>query len=147
MASGTEGWEDRVAIVEALDAYAEALDSRRWEQLERIFAPDVEFDFGEWCVTGRDEVAATIQQYLGGCGPTQHLLGNYRVQLDGDTATSAVYVRAFHIGVGETAGLTYEMCGEYRDEFRRGRDGWRSLRRKGRVFLEVGSREVLRPAS
>ena len=141
------GWEDRAAIVEALDAYAEALDTRRWEVLERIFVPEIEFDFGRGAIQGRDAVAAMIQGHLGGCGPTQHLLGNYRVRLDGDTATTAVYIRAFHIGIGETEGLTYEMFGEYRDQFRRVPEGWRSFRREGEVFFELGSRDVLRPAS
>ena len=135
-------WE----IAGILDGYAEALDRRKWELLDEVFAPALEFDFGEWVAHSRDEAVQTIRGYLDGCGPTQHLLGNYRIAVDGDTARSRVYVRAFHVGVGAAEGKTYEMGGEYRDELRRTPSGWRSFRREGEVFWEMGSRDVLGPA-
>lgn len=137
---------DHREIVRLLDRYAEALDTRCWRLLSEVFVPELEFDFGEWTVTSRTEAVATIRGYLDGCGPTQHLLGNYRIDLDGDAAHSRVYVRAFHVGIGSAAGKTYEMGGEYRDELRRTREGWRSFRREGIVLWEVGSRDVLGPA-
>ena len=126
-----------------LDRYADALDTRRWELLSEVFVPEVEFDFGEWTVASREEAVAIIRSYLEDCGPTQHLLGNYRIDVNGDAARSRVYVRAFHVGIGEATGKTYEMGGEYRDELRRTPEGWRSHRRQGLVFWELGSRDVL----
>ena len=137
----------RWQIAAVLDGYAEALDRRDWKALDEVFAPELEFDFGEWVARSRDEAVQTIRGYLDGCGPTQHLLGNYRIEVDGDTARSRVYVRAFHLGVGDARGKTYEMGGEYRDELRRSAAGWRSYRREGEVFWEVGSRDVLGPVS
>ena len=61
----------------------------------------------------------------------------------GDGARSRVYVRAFHLGIGQASGKTYEMGGEYRDELRRTPEGWRITRREGVVFWEIGSRAVL----
>jgi 3-phenylpropionate/cinnamic acid dioxygenase small subunit len=133
---------DRVEIVALLDRYAEALDSRRFELLREVFADDVHFDFGEWAATSREQAVASIRSYLDRCGPTQHLLGNYRIEIEGDGARSRVYVRAFHLGVGSAAGKSYEMGGEYRDELRRTPQGWRSVRRRGVVFFEHGTREV-----
>jgi hypothetical protein len=86
-----------------------------------------------------------MRGYLDGCGPTQHLLGNYRVELDGERATSRVYVRAFHIGIGAARGRTYEMGGEYRDRLERREGRWLSVGRVGEVFWELGSRDVLGP--
>jgi hypothetical protein len=137
--------KDRIEIVAVLDRYAEALDQRRWELLEQVFVPDVDFDFGEWSAHSLPEAVATMRSYLDGCGPSQHLLGNYRVDLDGDRATSRVYVRASHVGVGRAAGKSYEMAGEYADELRRTPAGWRSVKRRAQVFFELGSREVLGP--
>lgn len=134
---------DHRKITRVLDRYAEALDTRRWELLSAVFVPELEFDFGEWTATSREEAVATIRTYLEDCGPTQHLLGNYRIDVNGDTASSSVYVRAFHLGVGAAIGKTYEMGGEYRDELRRTAEGWRSYRRQGVVFWEQGSRDVL----
>ena len=139
MGSDADQWE----IARVLDRYAEALDTRRWELLSQVFVEELEFDFGEWTATSREEAVATIRTYLDGCGPTQHLLGNYRIDVDGDAARARVYVRAFHVGIGAATGKTYEMGGEYRDELRRTPEGWRSYRREGVVFWEVGSREVL----
>ncbi len=130
-------------IARVLDRYAEALDARRWELLSDVFVPELEFDFGEWVVSSRDEAVTAIRSYLDDCGPTQHLLGNYRIDVDGDGARSRVYVRAFHLGIGQASGKTYEMGGEYRDELRRTPEGWRITRREGVVFWEIGSRAVL----
>ena len=141
----TAGSDARWEIAGVLDAYAEALDRRKWALLDEVFAPQVEFDFGEWVARSREEAVASIRSYLDGCGPTQHLLGNYRIDVEGETARSRVYVRAFHLGVGDAEGKTYEMGGEYRDELRRTEAGWRSFRREGEVFWELGSRDVLGP--
>jgi hypothetical protein len=137
--------EDRNEIVALLDRFAEALDLRRWELLDAVFADDVDYDFVETRVRGRAEAVRVIRSYLDACGPSQHLLGNYRVSVAGDRATSRVYVRAFHAGVGRAAGVHYEMGGEYADELRRTRDGWRSVRRTMKPLFERGSREVLGP--
>lgn len=142
-----EDVDARWEIAAVLDRYAEALDSRRWELLTDVFVPELEFDFGEWVANSREEAVATIRTYLDGCGATQHLLGNYRIAVNGETAVSRVYVRAFHLGTGSAAGKTYEMGGEYRDALRRTPEGWRSFRREGVVFWETGSREVLGPSA
>jgi 3-phenylpropionate/cinnamic acid dioxygenase small subunit len=133
---------DRNEIVAVLDRYAEALDRRRWELLREVFTVDVRFDFGEWAAASLDHAVTSIRGYLDGCGPTQHLLGNYRIRVDGDVAESRVYVRAFHLGVGRAVGKTYEMGGEYQDKLRRTREGWRIVERHGVVFFEHGTRDV-----
>ena len=138
---------DREEIIAALDRYAEALDGRRWELLERVFTPDLDYDFVAWHAHSLADALPHIRGALDGCGPTQHLLGNYRVTLDGDTATSAVYVRAFHLGVGAAQGKTFEMGGEYRDEWVRTGEGWRSRRRTVKVLFAVGDPAVLGPGS
>jgi len=137
---------DRLAILALLDRYAEALDSRRWELLEEVFDPEVVFDFGPaWQTVGLDQALARIRSALDVCAATQHLQSNYRIEIDGGRARSRVYVRAFHLGAGSAAGRHYEMGGEYRDELRRGADGWRSVRRVGRMHFELGDPAVLAP--
>ena len=71
--------DDHAAIRAVLDRYAEALDSRDWEMLDEVFAPDAVFEFGEFLTRTRAEAVAMIRSHLDGCGPTQHLLGNHRV--------------------------------------------------------------------
>jgi len=137
--------DDRFAIIAVLDRYAEVLDTRRWEGLADVFTEDVEMDFQSWRATGLAEVTRHVRSFLDGCGPSQHLLGNYRIELDGDRASSRCYVRVMHLGKGPHEGKTYEMWGEYRDELVRAPAGWRSRRRVAIPRLEQGDRTLLGP--
>ena len=136
----------RSEILTILDRYATALDRRDWSLMDQVFSEDLIYDAGEWIMNTRADYVQTVRGYLDGCGPTQHLLGNYRVQIQEKSAQSACYVRAFHRGLGELADTTYEMGGEYRDELRNTAQGWRISHRTLEVLFETGSRDVLRPA-
>ncbi len=138
--------EDRFAVIETLDRYAVALDARDWVLLERVFTPDAVADFGDHRCTGRDEIRNLVQSMLGGCGPTQHLLGVYRIEISGDEAVSICSVRAHHMGQGAQAQLEYECFGEYRDRLVRTHEGWRIHHRAMRVTHEIGTRAILKPA-
>jgi hypothetical protein len=137
--------EDRFAIIAVLDRYAEVLDTRDWPGLADVFTSDVSMDFGEWRASGLEPVTAQIRSYLDGCGPSQHLLGNYRIVLKGDEATSRCYVRVMHFGKGDCEGQTYEMWGEYSDTLVRTPDGWRSAHRDARVTMQQGEIGLLGP--
>ena len=136
---------DLTDIMATLARYSTALDQRDWALLEQVFTEDLVYDAGEWTTHSFPEYLERLRPYLEGCGPTQHLLGNHRIELQGDTARSAVYVRAFHVGTHELSETTYEMFGEYRDELVRTPAGWRSRHRTLRLHHELGSRAVLRP--
>jgi 3-phenylpropionate/cinnamic acid dioxygenase small subunit len=138
--------DDYAAILSTLARYSTALDQRDWALLDDVFTEDLVYDAGEWITRSRAEYVERLRPYLEGCGSTQHLLGNYRIEIDGDDAQSAVYVRAFHVGSRELSKSTYEMFGEYRDQLRRTEAGWRSRHRSLRLHHEMGTRDVLRPA-
>ncbi len=76
---------DRLDVIDVVNRYATALDSKDWDLLDEVFSPDVRADFGER-LEGVAAVKALVRSMLGGCGPTQHLLGNHRVEVDGDRA-------------------------------------------------------------
>ena len=138
--------DDYAAILTTLARYSTAMDTRDWRLLDEVFTEDLVYDAGEWTTHSRVEYVARLRPYLDGCGPTQHLLGNQRVELDGDHARSAIYVRAFHVGTRELSQTIYDMFGEYQDVLVRTDSGWRSRHRTLRLQYELGSREVLRPA-
>ena len=138
--------DDTIQIMDTLARYAIAMDQRDWPLLGSVFTQNFTYDAGEWTTHSLADYLERLQPYLEGCGPTQHLLGNYQIDIDGDTARTQVYVRAFHVGTRELSSTTYEMFGVYRDEMRRTEAGWRSIRRTLRLQYELGSREVLRPA-
>ncbi|MFF3494496.1 nuclear transport factor 2 family protein [Streptomyces sp. NPDC002795] len=133
--------DDRQQIIEALARLAEALDTRDWGGLAAAFTPDAT-GYGR---TGPDAIVANVRAHLGGCGPSQHLLGNHRVTVEGDSARSLTYARVLHQGAGERAGRFYECCGEYDDNWRRTDGGWRLCSRVFTVSLSLGDFDVLQP--
>lgn len=135
---------DRDAVLEPVNRYAEALDAKDWALLDQVFTPEVVGEFGGGPLVGREAVREMVQRALGGCGPTEHELANHRVEIDGDTARCVCDVRAIHAGVGAAAEQRYELFGEYRDELVRTEQGWRIARREMIVHREIGSRDVLR---
>jgi hypothetical protein len=132
---------DREEIIDRLCRLASALDRRDWAALGAAFT-ETATGYGR---TGRDEIVAVVRRHLGGCGPSQHLLGNHRVQVDGDTARSLTYARVMHLGAGPMEGRSYECFGEYDDRWARTGDGWLLTSRTFRVSMEIGDFGVLRP--
>lgn len=132
---------DRSDIAEALAGVAAALDSRDWSTLGAAFTEDA-YGYG---AAGRRAIVARVRAHLDGCGPSQHLLGNLRVAVDGDTASSLTYARVYHVGAGDRAGAFYECIGEYTDTWTRTPSGWLLTFRRFDVRIELGDRSVLRP--
>ncbi|MFI7524109.1 nuclear transport factor 2 family protein [Nocardia salmonicida] len=135
---------DHQDIIDVLDRYSYALDTRDWAMLDDVFHSDVSSDYGGFQLDGRAELVKTIAEYLDPCGPSQHLLGNYRITVEGDEAGSTCYVRVVHVGAGDRATLQpYEAIGTYRDHLRRTPQGWRILHRHFDVRIELGDVTVL----
>jgi hypothetical protein len=98
-------------------------------------------------LNGRPAIVTSIRGFLGGCGPSQHLLGNYEIRVDGDQAEAAMKARVIHVGAGQRAGLApYEAIGVYRDRLVRTSEGWRIIHRGFDVQISLGDIEVLQPA-
>jgi len=134
--------EDRAQIVEALAQLASALDVRDWNGVAEAFASDARA-YGR---SGVDDILAVIQAHLGGCGPSQHLLGNHRIRIFGNTARSLTYARVYHCGAGQMAGKFFECFGEYDDHWIRELDAWRISQRVFDMRMQLGDFGVLRPA-
>ena len=63
------------------------------------------------------------------------LLGNFRIITSSDSmsAHSKCYVRVLHIGQSPNENESYEMFGEYQDEWEKFNDQWLIVKRKLRV--------------
>ncbi|MGW0176771.1 nuclear transport factor 2 family protein [Rhodococcus sp. NPDC003322] len=143
----SEGDQADVTIV--ANRYAYALDDRNWPLLDEFFAGDAVAHYGDRSdppIVGRAAIVRLIRSNLDGCGPTQHLMGNLCVTIDGDTAQTVCKARVCHFGAGERAGLVpYECFGVYRLDFRRTTAGWRVSELVLEVHHEIGDRTVLGP--
>lgn len=134
------------AMHQVLVRYARLCDERDWQAFDSVFAPGASADYGGWPLRDGAAILAMLQRHLGGCGPTQHLLGNLTVDHD-DGPSSRISVRASHRGTADLAEQTYECMGEYRDRWVLTPQGWRIAHRSMVVALEFGSRRLLRPAA
>ena len=133
---------DHEDILGALATVAAAIDGRDWDTIRARFTPDT-VAYG---ARGIEALIAQFEAFLGGVGPTQHLLGNHRISVDGDTALSRSYGRIHHVGAGPMDGAFYECLGEYDDHWVRTDAGWQISRRWFEIRIEMGDPAVLRPA-
>ena len=101
-------------IVDVMNRYTTALDTRNWEMLEATMAPDGQADFGDLAGVGvLDSPEALVdlcRRSLQDLRATQHLQGNYEVKVDGDTAQASCYLQANHFQEASPA-ATRSSCG------------------------------------
>ena len=90
-----------------------------------------------------EAIVNLLRSFLDACGPTQHLLGNVLIEVQGDRASSRAYVSDMHLGSGVTEGQTFSTLGDYHDEWRL--VGW-VLAPAASLQVQPGSRGVLRGA-
>jgi 3-phenylpropionate/cinnamic acid dioxygenase small subunit len=123
---------DRAAIVDAVIAYATALDTRDWKRLGSLFADDACWEYsgsGERLL-GPGAIVARISASLERFDATHHLNGNHVTAVHGDEAEHTCYYQAQHVRLGLADGDKFLGGGRYDDRLRRTADGWRFTHRK-----------------
>lgn len=121
---------DRQEIVDLLVKYTMAVDTKNWALLEQCFTPDAVADYGE--DFGYYEGYPAIETVLKSfhlLDVSQHMLGNYVVEINGNSAKTICYVHAQHYIAGAEGGDTFTVGGTCRDEMIRTDDGWRITKR------------------
>ncbi|MCF6390742.1 nuclear transport factor 2 family protein [Mycobacterium sp. MBM] len=127
---------DRLEIQQLLVDYSTAIDARRFDDLDRVFTADAYIDYR--AMGGVDghypQVKAWLSQVLPNFPAYAHMLGNFDVTIDGDTATARtlcfnpMVLGAAPAAAGEQPQVLF--CGLwYLDEFARTADGWRMTKR------------------
>lgn len=129
-------------IERCLIRFARAMDYRDWTALGALMCDDVTGNFGTGLLHGREAIIDLIRQYLDACGPTQHLLGNILVEVDGNKAHSHAYVHDRHLPAGGTTSPTYYTLGDYHDNWIKLGDKWLLLKRVKDNRANVGPLSV-----
>jgi SnoaL-like domain len=125
---------DRLEIQQLITDYSTAIDTRRFDDLDAVFTQDAYIDYT--ALGGIEgsypEVKAWLAEVLPNFPMYAHMLGNFSVRIDGDTASS----RTICFNPMVLPAATQEdkekimFCGLwYDDEFSRTADGWRMTRR------------------
>jgi len=121
---------DRFEIQQLLIDYSTAIDTRQFDDLDHVFTADAYIDYRAMGgIDGRfPEVKAWLAQVLPNFRAYAHMLGNFDVRIDGDTASSRTICFNPMVLGGEQNQILY--CGLwYNDEFIRTAEGWRMSRR------------------
>jgi hypothetical protein len=120
---------DEKEIIDVMNQYTTALDTRNWELLESTMTPDGVADFGDLAGVGiLDSPQALVdlcRSSLQDLRATQHLQGNYVVEVNGDSAEASCYLQANHFQEGLPGGDTFVVWAKYRDKFVRTPNGWK----------------------
>ena len=124
--------DDRRDIEAILFRYAELLDTKRYARLTEVFTQDARAHYvGMAECNGVASIVNLVSGVLDQCGNTQHLLGNVRIDMQGDEATSSCYLQAIHVGLGDYSDRLLTVWGEYRDRLvRTPAAGWRITHRE-----------------
>ena len=98
-------------IIDVMNQYTTALDTRNWDMLEATMTPDGQADFGNLAGVGVLESPQALvelcRKSLQDLRATQHLQGNYAVEVNGDTAQASCYLQANHFQEGLPGGDTF----------------------------------------
>ena len=129
---------DRLALQDLMIRYGCSLDARDWEGLRTVFLPDarVQYQGGPW-LEGFEAVRDTCDRALARFRITQHLLGNHRAVIDGDTAKTTTDLQAIHVADEPAGQLLHIVWGTYTDDVVRTPEGWRI---KERILTTTATR-------
>jgi hypothetical protein len=137
---------DREDIIETINFYGLAMDTRRWDLFDRIFAVDVDADYGptsHW--TDRESFTRDFGTFHELFDATQHVMTNHLVTIQAASAHSHTYGawRLVRHAAGEPP--LWDGTGYYDDVWERTAHGWRIVRRTCRVVYWTGNPRVQCP--
>jgi hypothetical protein len=121
---------DRFEIQQLMVDYSTAIDRKQFDDLDRVFTQDAYIDYR---VTGGihgrfPEVKAWLKDVLPNFPAYYHMLGNFNVRIDGDSAASRTICFNPMVFNAEEKQILFVGIW-YVDEFVRTAEGWRMSRR------------------
>jgi ketosteroid isomerase-like protein len=121
---------DKEDIQRVLLEYGRSLDARDFTAYSNLFAADGEWVGGFGSVKGPANIKAFMEKNMGTNGnPTHnyHLLSNFVINVNGDTATA--WSRWAFVQPQKTGGATIAQAGRYDDTFVRENGVWKFKKR------------------
>ena len=135
--------EDKLAIFHLIASHPPAADTGTDRYYREAFAADGEVDLGGGKgARGNDTIGAIVktpEHQAAIAGGLCHFAGLPRVEIDGDSAVAISYLQIITpdreaaprevSGHGSTTGFRIHRVGANRWELKRGKDGWKVVRR------------------
>jgi 3-phenylpropionate/cinnamic acid dioxygenase small subunit len=130
--------EDAEEIRRVLLDYGRFLDSRDWERYSDLFAADGVWVGGFGTVEGPGAIRAFMEDNIGSgpnTGRTYHLLSNFVVEVDGNSASA--WSRWAFVVPGPQGPPTIAQGGHYEDTLVRENGEWKFRRREAVLDLPL----------
>ncbi|ORB65258.1 hypothetical protein BST47_12835 [Mycolicibacterium tusciae] len=121
---------DRFEIQQLMIDYSNAIDQKQFDDLDRVFTPDAYIDYRvTGGIDGRfPDVKTWLKEVLPNFPAYYHMLGNFDVRIDGDTASSKTICFNPMVFNAEEKQILFVGIW-YVDEFVRTAEGWRMSKR------------------
>lgn len=132
---------DRAAIVDLTIAYTWALDTKSWDDLDRVFLADATADLTE-DLHGVEAIKARVRRTLADLDASQHIVSNHHVVIEGDEASCRCQLQAQHVRRSARGGPNFIVGGRYEDRLVRTDDGWRIAHRRLVIVWTEGNPAV-----
>jgi ketosteroid isomerase-like protein len=141
---------DRLAIIDLMNSYVDAIDAKSWDRLDDFFTEDaVVWWNAESSTHGRGPILERMRQMLDTDDiVTYHHVASFTPSISGDTAEAPVRIRAMHHGVDSRAGRFWESLAVQTTHLARTSAGWRCSGFSWQVVVGLGSMDLfegLRP--
>ena len=132
----------KIKIIELLNRFGIAIDSRDWDTFSSLFAEEVEFDYsaiGDIAgVFPPAEITNNAQKNFGGFQVTQHVITNHQISISDNTAHCKAYVRAMHVLPNDEVESMLEIGGDYLVELIQTNSDWKIKSWKFELFWSKG---------
>lgn len=132
---------DRLELHQLVVDYANAIDTRQWDRLDRVFTYDAYIDYRAMDgIDGRyPEIKAWLAQALQPFPAYMHFTGNFGCEISGDRATGSTAclnpMAVPKLGGGDPETMVLGLW--YDDEFVRTEGGWRIRKRVERRCFDM----------
>jgi hypothetical protein len=136
----TDTDSDVMAITQLVNLYGLAVDSQRWELFDRIFATDVDADYGatsHW--TDREQFKYDFAAFHDPFDSTQHTMSTHVIHVDADRAHSFCNGGWRLVRTAAGGNPLWDGTGWYDDALLRTPGGWRITRRVCRITWWTGN--------
>ncbi|CAA0125757.1 putative protein [BD1-7 clade bacterium] len=142
---------DRLEIEDLLVEYSDAVDTLELDRLDNVFTPDAFIDYSP--LGGAMGTYTEVKQFLKNALPafknTQHMISNFRIQLDGDRASGKVMCfNPMELDMGDGSRNNIFFVGLwYIDEYIRSADGWKISSRREEKSYDYNTPEFIQFSS
>ncbi|MFV2123781.1 nuclear transport factor 2 family protein [Micromonospora sp. LOL_013] len=131
--------DDRAAIVELLNRYAQCCDRREFEAVGGCFTDDAQAEYsGKRLPRGVRHIVAHMAP-LARLAASQHVVGSATIEVDGDSAVASSYTVAHLVRPVPDGHEVVHRGLHYADRLIRTGDGWRISERVHQVLWSTSS--------